>query len=268
MKRVIELKKKEIIISIILISICLLLVLYLFVLNIKDDTKNKSNSKKYYLVIDNVSNLMYINNKWFNTTISEIEKNDKYITYSYNDYLGINSLKYGNVWNLFNNNGDFVNYKDNLFAYSDSFNIKKKDTNIRNITEVEKNEIIKNFNYLDFNHLLSNEVIDIDLDSNGVLDKIVCVSNIDGDKNFKDKYYNLVYIYLNNNEIIQIINENSNNYNILKTDVYDLSYIFSINKKNYFLLKKSYNVISASSTKNIIMYDYTNINKISKVEIK
>lgn len=266
MKRVIKLKKKEIITSIVLIVICLLLILYLYVFNKKNEQNNKI-IKKSYLVIDNVSNLAYSNNRWFNTTISEIEKNDKYITYSYNNYLGKNSLKYGNVWNLFNDNGDFVNYKDSLFAYSSDFNIKKEDTNIRNLTEVEKKEIIDNFHYLDFNHLISNEVIDIDLDNNGIIDKIVCVSNVDGDKNFKDKYYNLVYINLNNNKFIEVINENSSNYNILKTDIYDLSYTFSINGTKYFLLKKSYNVISESSTQDIIMYDYTNINKIIQVEI-
>ena len=256
--------KQKLVLSLLFI-ICLLLGIYKFFISKVSNTDKKNNSE-YYLVIDDVANLMYKNNKWYNVTKSKIESYSDYITYSYNNYLGQNNLKYGNVWNLFDKNGEYVNYKESLFAYSNNFNITKRDLTIRNLSDDDKNEITLNFNYSNFDFLLSNEVIDIDLDNNGVMDKIVCICNSSEDKNYKDYFYNLVYIKIND-EIKIIINENSSNYNILQNDVYDLSYIFSTNKNSYFTLKKTYNVFSDSLNENIIMYDYTNISKIKNIKI-
>lgn len=256
-------KRREMIVFIVLIVSCLLIVFSYYTFIKKKENKNY---EKFYMVIDNVANLMYTDNSWFYTTSFEVEKQTNYETYSYNNYLGKNNLEYVNAWNLFDKNKNFVNYKDSLFAYSDKFNIKKINTNIRNITEIEKQEIISNFHYDDFNYLLSNEVIDIDLDDDGVMDKIVCVSNTNENKNLKNKYYNLIYIKLND-KIIKVINENSKNYDILRTDIYDLSYFFSLDKTKYFIIKKTNNVISDSLTEEISLYNYTNINEIKKVKI-
>ena len=98
------------------------------------------------------------------------------------------------------------------------------------------------------------------------MDKIVCVSNTNENKNLKNKYYNLIYIKLND-KIIKVINENSKNYDILRTDIYDLSYFFSLDKTKYFIIKKTNNVISDSLTEEISLYNYTNINEIKKVKI-
>ena len=256
-------KKREITVLIVLIISCLLIIFCYFTFVKKKEDKSQ---ERFYMVIDNTANLMYVNNSWSHTNRSLIEKYGNYETYSYNNYLGKNNLEYVNAWNLFDKNKNFVNYKDSLFAYSDKFNIKKINTNIRNITEIEKQEIISNFHYDDFNYLLSNEVIDIDLDDDGVMDKIVCVSNTNENKNLKNKYYNLIYIKLND-KIIKVINENSKNYDILRTDIYDLSYFFSLDKTKYFIIKKTNNVISDSLTEEISLYNYTNINEIKKVKI-
>lgn len=256
-------KKRETTVFIVLIISCLLIIFCYFTFIKKKEDQSR---ERFYMVIDNVANLMYVNNSWSYTNSSLIEKYGNYETYSYNNYLGKNSLEYVNTWNLFDKDKNFVNYKESLFAYSDNFNIKKINTSIRNITDVEKQEIISNFHYDDFNYLLSNEVLDIDLNNDGIMDKIVCVSNVNENKNLSDKYYNLIYIKLND-KIIEVVNQNSKNYNILRTDIYDLSYFFSYQKEKYFIIKKTNLAISDSASEEIIMYNYTNINKIFKVKV-
>lgn len=260
-------KNKKNIISIILIIICILIIIYLSMFaGTKKSSKNKS-ATKYYLVMDNFANLVYLNHTWQKTSIHEIEEySKKYVTYSNNHYLGEYSLKYGNIWNLFDANDEFVNYENTLFAYSDNFDLEKVNINIRSINDQELSEISNNFHYSNFNYLISNDVIDIDLDHNGITDQIICISNMGEGKINENQYYNLVYIKLNN-QFIQIINENSSNCDILKTGIYNLSYIFSTNKNHYLVLKKTTGVVSDSPMEDIIMYDYTNIDKIKKVKI-
>ena len=62
------------------------------------------------------------------------------------------------------------------------------------MSDENKKIISEYFNYDDYSNLITNDVITVDIDNNGVMDEVVCVSNIGIDKKYKSKYYNLIFI--------------------------------------------------------------------------
>ena len=130
----------------------------------------------------------------------------------------------------------------------------------------EKVEMKQYFGYQDFSHIITNDVIDVDLDHNGVMDSIVCISNIGIDPNDIKSYYNLVYVNYNG-EIIEIINQNASNYDILRSEVYNLSNIFSVHDKGYFVIKSTMGIDTDDVVEKAMLYDFSNINEIKQVDL-
>jgi hypothetical protein len=211
--------------------------------NIKTITDNK------YLIIGN--NNFYFNDKWGQASQNEIESSTiLFNSYVNNKYLGKYNLKYGNRWNLFDNN-NYISYTGNLIAFTSDFNIEVKDYKIVETTNVDKTFLISK-GYNNFDNLISNERINLDIDSNGIIDELICVSNSSYIENDNNKYYNAVYLKLNGTTV-PIIEENKT------TNIYDNIFaILYINSKLSIVIQQTEG-IGSDNIKNIVgIYIYDN----------
>lgn len=160
-----------------------------------------------YIVIDNYANFKYENKKYVRVGNYYVENSNKlFKVYSDNHYLGLNKLKYGTVWNIFNKDDEYINYDGKLFAFTEDLDIKLKTFNKRNLNDQDKELITREFKVDNFDYLVTNDVYEVDLDSNGEIDKLYCISNIDVSQLGINRYYNLVFVNMNN-EIITLIKE-------------------------------------------------------------
>lgn len=242
-------KKISIVLIIIMVTFSVCFYAY-YILNDKsDDTPNDiepnvpetpEEPKYNMLIVDNISNWMYLNGRWSKMDTDDME-NHKFAVYVDNKYYGNYKLKYGTVWNLFDDNESYVEYYGDLFAYSNNFNV-----NIANyeIGAVGANEVLEINNILNHefnpNTLSINEVVQIDLDSNGIMDKIVNISNLDSDEQ-EQYYFNLCYVVVNN-QIKVIINDSVDSRELLKYPVYRLRYIFKYADNEFysFIMQEGY----------------------------
>lgn len=261
-----NLKKYKFIIIITVILLVYGAIMY-FVFKGNNSTDNTntptSNEEVKYLVLSNVSNLQYYNEKWTETKTDLIENSNlKFKSFVNNNYLGEYSLKYGKVWNLFDDKSNYVSYNGNLFAYSNNFNLTLRKANIRKINDDDKQIIKDNFNITNYDYLITNEAIDVDLDSNGTPDKIICLSNYDG-YSIEDKknFYQLVFAQING-QIITIINQNNNNSNILNTKTNNIGFVFQNDDDNkiYLSIITTDGIESDNPVENTILYTYENNN--------
>ena len=240
------------------------LVLYFAFGNKKDNESNNSSSSNNssevkkedkYLVLDNISNIHYNNIDYSNAKIKRIEELDKLKVYVNNNYYGDYKLKNAGNWNLFDKNDEFVNYNGSLIAFSENFNIKVRNNyKIREINEKDKVLLMNKYNLSTFEYLTTNEVIDYDLDNNGVMDEIICLSSIEESNNPKN-YYNVVMLKLND-EVIPLIEERENNAKY----VYSIFSILNIenNKYDSIILTKTEGYISENPKVSSIIYNYKN----------
>ena len=216
-----------------------------------------------YVIIDN-TDMWRFNNNSFRRINDYIENDDLYNVYINNNYYGEYNLKYGTTWNLFKNN-QFTSYDGNLFAFSKGININVKNKEINNITSTEKDEIrsLLNNNIIDFDNLSVNEMMMVDLDSNGETDKIVSISNINIES--LNSYFNLVYVVLNG-EVSTLINTSIKPEDMLNAPMYNLNYVININNDYYdsIILKVRY--FSVSETAHNILFQYQNNRFVKKFD--
>ena len=203
-------KSKGIIILIVVLLIYSLIMFFLFsstqeIKNPIDNiSKKETKENKYYLVTDN-SEFEYYYNSFKKISTYNIEKQDKFNIYVNNKMLGEYKLKYGTTWNLFDENSNFKMYNGKLLAITNNLNPKVRDFKIREINEKDKELLINQFVVQTFDYISSNEVVDIDLDNNGIEDEIICLSSMQESED-SNNHFNVVVIKLNN-EIITLIEE-------------------------------------------------------------
>lgn len=190
-------KKVPIIIIIILFIVGIILFLVF-----KDTKKEEIKNEDGYLIIGNESVWEIKNNIWKKTSYNNVN-NQKLNVFIDNKYSGNYTLKYGKVWNLYDNKS-LIMYEESFVAMTqvigDIVNI-----NIENIS----NEDLKYINNtLKSNYSLDditvNEKINIDLNNNGIMDIIINVGNLNRDG--LDKYFSLMYVILDGKYEI-LINE-------------------------------------------------------------
>ncbi len=216
-----------------------------------------------YVIIDNTDMWRYNNNS-FSRIQNYVENDDLYNVYINNDYYGEYNLKYGTTWNLFKND-QFTSYNGNLFAFSKGINIRVRNKVVNNITSTEKDEIrtILNDNIVDLNNLSVDEMIKVDLDSNGETDKIVSVSNINIES--LNSYFNLVYVVLNG-EVSTLINTSIKPEDMLNAPMYNLNYVVNINNDYYDSIIIKVRYFSVSEDAHNILFQYQNNRFVKKLD--
>lgn len=208
------------------------------------------------LIVDNISNWAYLDGAWFTVDTDDME-NHNFAVYVDNKYMGNYRMKYGTVWNLFDNNDSYVEYTGDLFAYSNNFNVNVANYTINGVGPNEITEITNILNHeINQNSLSINEVVQMDLDANGIMDKIVNISNLDSVEE-EQYYFNLCYVVLNN-QIKVLINDSVESRELLLYPVYKLRYIFKYadNNSYSFILQEGY-FSNAGKTQNNL-YDIVN----------
>ena len=197
----------------------------------------ENESKK--IMIDGISIWKDIDNKWYNTDF--IDNDDNYNIYINNNYFGTYKINSFNDEFIYYNNNNSTSYNNSLFAYTTNLNIQLKPFKLLNTTEEDIREINKILNTsFDNNDFPTSEHVDIDLDNNGVIDTIICVSNL-YDSNSQNRYFNLLYIKLNNENRQIIINDEIKENDVLNNPVYNIKYIYN-DKNNYdnIIIQKRY----------------------------
>src|SRR5574344_2368510 len=255
-------KNKVLIILLIIILLYAALMFFLYKKGSNNTTNDVNNntenttitSSAKYLVVNNISNYQYLDGKWSKTSTNNLEDaNNKFKVFSDNTYLGEYSLKYGKVWNLFDNKDNFVNYSGKLIAYSNNFNINLKRFTIRNLNEADKKILTDSYQITNFDDLYVDEAVDIDLDDNGVMDKIICASkggfSTDPDVN---SFYSIALVILNgeNKIVVQEGKDFDKIYNIL-------TYFIMDGNTAYLDLEYTSNVDTDYQTNGTVLYQYS-----------
>lgn len=171
-------KNKVLIISIIIFAIFGLIGIYFYFQNIDNNiignnngsinnslnnqntniTKNNTTSltsSNHYLIVGNYLNAVFDekNMKW--SEVDNEEYSEKFETYVDNVYYGRYYLIYGTVWNLLDDQKNFVKYNGDIIAHSINFNVKVKKYQELKITdnnvlgEVKKYLFKYNYQYED-----------------------------------------------------------------------------------------------------------------------
>ncbi len=236
-------KKVPIIIAVILFVIGIILY---FVFR---ETKQKEvKSDINYLVIGNESIWKNKNNSWKKVTYDDVN-NKKLNVYIDNMYSGKYTLKYGKVWNLYDNSG-LVMYEDSFVAMSD---VNWDIVNI-NIDSISKEDLIYINSVLNSKYSLEditlNEKVNVDFNNNGIIDTIINVGNLNRDG--LDKYFSLVYVIIDGkNEIL--INEDIDVKDNLNYPIYRINSLLRKNGLINIILHKGY--FSEAGTNGNRMYE-------------
>ena len=225
--------------------------------NNNNNNTNVNNTVKEnkYLVIGNTSNLNYTNNTFSDVKIKEIEKLGKLKVYVNNKYYGEYKFKNATNWNLFDDNNEYVHYNGDMLAFSPDFNIKVRNNyKIRQINEKDKVFLINEYNVSSFSSLTENQAVDIDLDNNGELDEIICVSSLDDSVNIKN-YFSIVVIKINGEKMTLVEDKEDN-----AKHVYSIYGIINIEdaKKDSIILTKTEGYISQNPKVSSLIYNYKN----------
>lgn len=256
-------KYKFLIIFILILGVYGLVMYFVFGTNNGYDNQNNNNNgnktnnvneEKKYLVIGNISNNLFSNGSFSKVSTNEIEKIEKYKVYVNNKFYGDYKLKHVNNWNLFDKSNEYVHYNGSLIAFSTNFNVKVRDYKVRQLNDKEKNALKNDYKLPTFSSLITNQVVDFDLDSNGVLDQIICITNMDENDNIKNNF-SILFIKLNDEKITLIEEKES-----------DAKYVYSIyaiinidvNNKDGFVISKTEGYISEKPKVSNLIYNYKN----------
>lgn len=236
-------KKVPIIIAVILFVIGIILY---FVFR---ETKQKEvKSDINYLVIGNESIWENKNNSWKKVTYDDVN-NKKLNVFIDNMYSGKYTLKYGKVWNLYDNSG-LVMYEDSFVAMSD---VNWDIVNI-NIDSISKEDLIYINSVLNSKYSLEditlNEKVNVDFNNNGIIDTIINVGNLNRDG--LDKYFSLVYVIIGGKKEI-LINEDIDVKDNLNYPIYRINSLLRKNGLINIILHKGY--FSEAGTNGNRMYE-------------
>lgn len=223
-------KKVPIIIAVILFVIGIILY-FVF----RETKQEEVKSDISYLVIGNESIWENKNNSWKKITYDDVN-NKKFNVYIDNMYSGKYTLKYGKVWNLYDNSG-LVMYEDLFVAMSD---VNWDIVNI-NIDSISKEDLIYINSVLNSKYSLEditlNEKVNVDLNNNGIIDTIINVGNLNRDG--LDKYFSLVYVIIDGKKEI-LINEDIDVKDNLNYPIYRINSLLRKNGLINIILHKGY----------------------------
>lgn len=255
--------KKNKVLLIILSLVLIYGIIMIFVL--KNDNKtnnnNSSNNKTNinYLLINNISNWSYSNDKWNSLTNKEVaEANATYKAFVNNNYLGEYKVLYGTKWNLIDNDNNIVVYNGNLIAYSTNFNINISHLSSRKINSDDEKIIKEQYSFTNLSDLTENEVYDVDLDNNGTKDEVICLSNV-GSTSSLTSYFNLLIIKYND-DIKTLISENIKPEDMLDSKTYYISLISNINDSDISSIIVGYKYGSEAGKPGNMLFSYENNN--------
>lgn len=188
-----------------------------------------------YFVFSNSNNYGYSKkHEFYNISDDQIEKSKMlFNTYVDGSLKGKFYLSKINVWNLFDQNSEYVSYDGSLFAYAGNTDVKTEVPGCHKIDENDKKLLKEKFNVKSFESLVNDQSCDVDLNADGQNDKIIAVSNNSTELSLSDSY-NIV-ITVVNKKISVLVEEHE----VDSPNLYEISHLLNIGDKNekYIILK-------------------------------
>lgn len=204
------------------IVLTLIVIIYGFILFIIFGTRDNSDKSNNFVIFGNL-NLVHGEHSFDKVAKDDIDKyKGTFECYSTGKYLGNYKLTSGEVWNLFDSNGNFVNYDGNLFAVAS--NLKNNVINFTksSINDDEKNYILSKYRINNFDNLMNSGAYTFNINNKEY--KLIILNNVDNVDFDINKNYNLML--LKNNSKYTEVSFNKKE----KTEIYDIIGVVGFNK--------------------------------------
>ena len=247
-------KVKSNIVIIVFLIICVILTLIAYIIN-----KSKPEEFKGYFVYSNIASYTCDKNRCDeidNTLLDEM--NLDYNIYINNKKDSNKSLKFGNVWNIFDSKSNYVSSPFDFFAYSGNFKVDFYDKNTTSALTLDDIKYIED--KLDSNLPSESEytkVYNLDDDI-----RIIVVSNFNEDTiEAKKKYYTFAYIDINGTRSVIFKKKYSNH---LKVENIYLYNAYSIYGDVYIAMQKEKHYHPDEATIDIYRIDKDKLIKLNK----
>lgn len=186
-------KKKNIILISGLILFCLLYIILFYFLS------GSSHVTEGYLVVSDLGGYYCRAKLCSYKTVEEMDLENRLIhVYQQNQDLGTYHLQYANRWNFFQNNS-WKNLYGDFFGVDDSLNGEVLPYRFETMTSYDfssLNEVLLHHNISFYHHLNTDRVLIVDLDQNGVEDRIYALSNQTEEEN-ETIYFSTLFVELN-----------------------------------------------------------------------
>lgn len=196
----------------IFILIFLIVGAIIFFLTIGVGLLNKSSEN--IIIIGNSGGFKKVNSRWVHiNTKNELKSlsGNKFNVYVDNSYFGNYKLLYDDKWYLFKNDDTPVNYNGNMLALSGSIKYKVANFTTHDIEDkTYVNRVLRENNISEDSILTYSYYTDIDLNNDGVLERIYTISNkfpyedvgnLSFSYIFMLKNDKIIYLYKNKEEI-------------------------------------------------------------------
>ncbi|MEE0014973.1 MAG: hypothetical protein UE699_04750 [Bacilli bacterium] len=170
-----------------------------FLLYGRDEMKNSK--LKTTLIIGDNTIWQLDEKKWYNIANAK-EKEElnwkEFTVFVDNEKLGKYNLVFDNKWYLFDNKRKPVSYSGSLIAYSANYEMKIKNFNQEKISDYTKvNKVLSENNISTGQELTSNTQISVDIDNDGVDEKIYVVGNVFPRETDPDYIFSVVFMEKN-----------------------------------------------------------------------
>lgn len=223
------------------------------------------NSVSGYIVYSNFGSFKCKNlscKNALNSKISNLSKDEKMLSIYYNgEYKGKFYGDYSEKWNMFTENGRLTVVPAGFIGISTSLKAQYTYLNSRELTDIEKQEldqILKNKKFTYTYNLSLNKAFDFDLNNDGIVDTIYCISNFNHLEHVSNQF-TIIYTKINNKINIIKYKYSEQDYEL---PLYDISGIIKINNKNAVMVNEAYFDQVANS--NVYLYKVKN-NRLSKI---
>ena len=234
------------------LAVCMLLVWMFY----GDKKVNNDEDTNYsYLVLGDASIWKYEKeNKWKKMNAKTFDKKVKVDAYNDNNYLGYYNLKYVNVWNIVDDNGSFVNNDEDFLGATKGLVTSVDNFESSTLLDDEKENVRVLMDYGYSVETISGETLSVDLNNDGVNEKVVYASNMNEEG--LDDYFSLLYVDIDGN--IDVLFKKEFKASVLLDEpsfrIYAVVQVKGMPYKNI-ILHKNYN--SEAGSPGYLMYQYS-----------
>ncbi len=244
--------KKNLIIGIIVLVIIYGLVMFLIL-----GKADKSDKSTNYVIFNNL-NLVHGDHSFRKVDKSEINNyKGKFSTYISSKYYGEYKLESGKVWNLFDDNGNFVNYDGTLFAVVPKLKNNVTFVSKSNLNNEDKEYIKNNFTN-NFNYIYSSSAYKFNIKNKEY--KLIFLNSFDTENFDESNYYNIVLLKVDSKYINISYNKGDD------TKICDIISVITFNEERdiYIGINEEENLDSDIEENIDVLYKLEN-NKLKKV---
>ena len=180
--------------------ITIILVVYLVVFFLIYGLSNmKNGQRKLTLLVGDNTVWDYSNKSWLNITREETLDSlnwEEYKVFLDNKYFGEYSMWYDdNKWYAFNSNKTAVKMEGELIAYKANYDLKIKEFETKeNNNNTYVHQVLKDNNLSTSSQMTVNNVVNFDIDADGVEEQFYVISNAFASDFYPDTIFSIVFM--------------------------------------------------------------------------